>query len=166
MKPSRTVWKPQPRRPIADWLGLENKASATRGRQGPIPGSETPPYIYKSDNPLEHGDLPGRNRPARCGNPSHTGRSVTAHSGEDRIGFHPRIRNPSIPLQLRQLGDENNDPLGRNRPARCVNPSPTGRSLIGWGSYIEPAHPEVRFPSPDYKSFQTFTTQTTLGQKW
>ena len=40
----------QPRRPIADWLGLENKISATRGRQSPIPGSQLPPYICNSDN--------------------------------------------------------------------------------------------------------------------
>ena len=33
---------PKSLRPIADWLGLENKASATRVRQGPIPGSEMP----------------------------------------------------------------------------------------------------------------------------
>ena len=44
------MWKPQPRRPIADWLGLENKPSATQGRNFPIPGSEIPPYIYNSDN--------------------------------------------------------------------------------------------------------------------
>ena len=44
------MWKLQPRRPITDWLGLENKASATGGRQDPIPGSEIPPYIYNSDN--------------------------------------------------------------------------------------------------------------------
>ena len=30
--------------------GLENKASATRGRQGPILGSEIPPHIFNSDN--------------------------------------------------------------------------------------------------------------------
>ena len=36
-------------------------------------------------------------------------------------------------LQLRQHGDESGDPPGRNRPARCGNPSPTVRSLIGWG---------------------------------
>ena len=40
----------QPRRPIADWLGLENKASANRERQVVIPGLEIPPYIYNSDN--------------------------------------------------------------------------------------------------------------------
>ena len=39
-----------PAEPIADWLGLENKASATRRRQGPIAGSEIPPCIYNSDN--------------------------------------------------------------------------------------------------------------------
>ena len=45
------VEKPQPHLQIADWLGLENKASATRRRQGPIPGLEIPPYICNSDNP-------------------------------------------------------------------------------------------------------------------
>ena len=49
-KPPREVWKPQSFRPIADWLGLQNKASATRGRQGPIPGSEISPHICNSDN--------------------------------------------------------------------------------------------------------------------
>ena len=44
------MWKTQPHRPIADWLGLENNASATRGRQGPIPVSETSQCIYNSDN--------------------------------------------------------------------------------------------------------------------
>ena len=40
----------QPRRPIADWLGLENKCNPTRGRQGLIPGSEIPCKIYNPDN--------------------------------------------------------------------------------------------------------------------
>ena len=39
-----------PAEPIADWLGLENKASATRERQSLNPGSEIPSYIYNSDN--------------------------------------------------------------------------------------------------------------------
>ena len=43
------MWKTQSHWPIADWLGLESKASATRERQGPIPGSEIPPYTYNSD---------------------------------------------------------------------------------------------------------------------
>ena len=73
--------------------------------------------------------------------------------------------NPSIPLQLRQPGDENGDSPGRNRPARCGYHSPNGRSLIGWGSYMEPAHPgENRFLSPYQKSFHACTT-TTRGRK-
>ena len=45
-------------------------------------------------------------------------------------------------------------PLVEIRPARCGNPSPTGRSLIGWRSYIDPAHPGGhRFSSPDQKYF-------------
>ena len=50
VKTARMVWKPRPHRPIAYWPGLENRASATRGRQGPIPGSEIPLYMYNSDN--------------------------------------------------------------------------------------------------------------------
>ena len=42
--------EPQPSRQTADWLGLGNKASATRRRQGPIPGSELSQYICNSDN--------------------------------------------------------------------------------------------------------------------
>ena len=48
-----------------------------------------------------------------------------------KIGPHPRFRNPSKHLQLRQPSDENGDPPGRNRLARCGNPNPAGRSLIG-----------------------------------
>ena len=82
------------------------------------------------------------------------------------MGFHPRIRKPSISLQFRQPRNNNGDPPGRDRPARCGNPSPTRRSLIDWGSYIEPAHPrEDRFPSPIWRSFHTSTTQVTRGRK-
>ena len=77
------------------------------------------------------------------GNPT-----ISPHTG--RIGPHPRFSNPSIHLQLRQRGDENGDPPGRNCPARCGNPNPAGRSLIGWGPKIKPAPPgDDRFPSPD-----------------
>ena len=82
------------------------------------------------------------------------------------MGFHPRIRKPSISLQFRQPRNNNGDPPGRDRPARCGNPSPTRRSLIDWGSYIEPAHPrEDRFPSPIWRYFHTSTTQVTRGRK-
>ena len=68
-KPPRTVWKLQPRRPITDWLGLENKASATGGRQDPIPGSEIPPYIYNSDNAGTKTVIPGSTPPCTVWKP-------------------------------------------------------------------------------------------------
>ena len=86
--------------------------------------------------------------------------TISPHTGS--IGPHPRFSNPSIHLQHRQRGDENGDPPGRNRPARCGNPNTAGRSLIGWGSKIKPAPPgDDRFPSPDQKSLHTSKTLTT-----
>ena len=171
-KPPRTVLKPQPRRPMADWLGLGNKARATRGRQCPIPGSETRPYIYNSDNlgtkaiisrvepyntvwkPQSHwpvADWPG---------------IVYIYRTPERIRFHPRIKHLSNTLQFRQAGDESGDSPGRKRPARCGNSSTTGRSVIGWGSHLRPAHPgDDIFPSPGQKYFHISTTPTTRGRK-
>ena len=45
------MWKPQPYRPIADWLGRGHVASATRGEKGPSPVSFIFLHIYNSDNP-------------------------------------------------------------------------------------------------------------------
>ena len=47
---ARTVWKPQPHGPVADWLGIVQKASAPRGGYFPIPGLEVLQYLYNSDN--------------------------------------------------------------------------------------------------------------------
>ena len=69
-----------------------------------------------------------------------------------RIGSHLLIINPSITLRKRQRGDENGDSPSPNHPARCGNPSPTGRSLIGRGSYIGPAHPEQDRFHPQIKN--------------
>ena len=85
------------------------------------------------------------------GNPT-----ISPHTG--RVGPHSRFSNPTIHLQHRQREHENGDPPGRNRPARCRNPSPINRSLIGWGLYIEPAHPgEDKFLSLGQKSFHIST---------
>ena len=95
------------------------------------------------------------------GNPT-----ILTHTG--RIGPHPRFSNLSIHLQLQQRGDENGDPQGRNRPARCGNPNPASRSLSGWGSgsKIKPAPPgDDRVPPPDQKSLHTSRTPTTRGRK-
>ena len=93
------------------------------------------------------------------GNPT-----ISPHTGT--IGHHPRFSNPPIHLQLRQRGGENGDSPGRNRPARCGNPSPTGRSLTCWGSYIEPPHPEEdTFPSPNEQILLKRCNSDNLGTK-
>ena len=96
-----------------------------------------------------------------------------------RIRFYPRMRNPSIPLQRQQTGDENRDRPGRYDPAPCGNPKPhclvadrlglmepaRGESCPS-GQRRGPAAPgEDKFPSPDQKSLHTSTTSTTQGQK-
>ena len=101
---------------------------------------------------------PGRYRSARCGNPNPTGwllmgwRSWSQHTARvapranvevsphpGRIIFHPRLRNSFTPLQLQHTGEENGDPPGRYRPARCGNAYPTDWLLIGWGSCVQRA---------------------------
>ena len=93
----------------------------------------------------DNADPPGRYRSARCGNPNPTdwllidcgswsqrtarvapraNAEVLPHPG--MISSHPQVRNTSISLQIEQPGDENTDPPGRYRPARCGNPTPSG----------------------------------------
>ena len=82
------------------------------------------------------------------------------------IGAHPRFRNTSIRLQLRQPGDENGDPLGLKHTELFSNPKPDGRSLIGWGSRTMSEPPgDDRVSSPDHKSLHTSTTPITWGGK-
>ena len=50
---------------------------------------------------------------------------------------YPRIRNPFISLQLQQTRDDNADPPGRYRSARCGNPNPTDWLLIDCGSWSQ-----------------------------
>ena len=141
---------------------------------------------------------PSRYRPARCGNsnprwliadwlglmeparrescPLDQRRGPDA-SGEDKVS--PPDKNPSISLQLQQLGDENRDPPGRYHPARCGNPNPH-RLIADWLGLMEPARGESCpsgqrrgpaapgediFPSPDHASFQISTPPTTRGRK-
>ena len=92
-----------------------------------------------------------------------------------RIISHPRIRNPSIFLQLQPPGDENGDLPGRYRPARYGNPNPTRWLLNGGGSWNQRAagvaprdnvelpphperirsHPRIRNPSKSLQIQQT-----------
>ena len=52
-----------------------------------------------------------------------------------RITFYPRMKNPSIPLQLRQPWDDNGDRPGLRRSVRCGHPNPIGWLLIAYGSW-------------------------------
>ena len=156
------------------------------GRIGSHPRIRNPPrHLHLRQPGNKNGDPPGRYRPARCGNPNSTladwscsqraarvaprdNVQVPPHRG--MIGSLRRIRNPSmISLQptTQQPGDENSDPPGRYRPARCGNPKPTGWLLSGRGSWsqrtarIAPranvevpphpgrirSHPQIRKPS-------------------
>ena len=117
------------------------RASDTRGGQGAIPDhksfrtSTTPTYRRRTW--LSPGSIP----PRAVWKPQPGVRGASAQRHPGGIWSHPRVGNPSIHLKLQQTGDENGDPPGRYRPARCGNPNPAGRSLIGWGSRIKPASP-------------------------
>ena len=97
--------------------------------------------------------LLGRYRPTGWVNPSPTGRLLISWGSwsqrgarvapranaavppqPGRIHSHPQVRNPSMSLQAQLTGDVNANPPGRYVPARCENPSSTGRLLIGSGS--------------------------------
>ena len=84
---------------------------------------------------------------------------VPPHPG--RIRSHLRIRNSSKYLQIERPGDDNGDPSGRYRPARCGSSNPTGRLMAGWCSSSQraaivalranvevPPHPRRIFPIP------------------
>ena len=123
-------------------LGATPPVSPNPGRNGPHRSGPHPRFRHPSISLQlryprdENRFFPGPHRPARCGNPNPTRRSLIgwgawSESNPGRIGPHPRFRIPSISLQLRHPGGENGSPPGWHRPARCGNPNPAGRSLIG-----------------------------------
>ena len=127
--PTRTVWKSQPHCLSANRLVI---------MQSTLPGednilSSNPNVFRTSTNPTDRGqNLPsfGRYRPAWYGNPNATGWSLIGSGSwsqchRERIRFHPRSRNVSVPPQLRRTGVENSGRQGRYRPARCGHPNPT-----------------------------------------
>ena len=92
--------------------------------------------------------------------------------------FYPRMRNPSISLQLQQSGDENGHPRVDTAP-RGVE-IPPHQLVADWLALMEPARGkscpsgerrgpaapgEDNFPSPDQKSFHLPTNPTTRGRK-
>ena len=111
-------------------------------------------YLQLQQTGDENGDSLGRYRSARCGSPNRIGwlpidwgswsQHVARVSPQDNVEvppdprrtiYHPRIRNASMYLQLRQNRDENADLPGLFRSARCGNPNRISRLLIGWGSW-------------------------------
>ena len=85
----RTVWKPQPHRLVADWLGLmepargENclseqpRGPATPGEDGSHPRIKPLSISLQLQQPGdENADPPGRCRPTWCENPNQTGWSL------------------------------------------------------------------------------------------
>ena len=116
--------------------------------QSHYPRAPPPPALGQSGGEARAAGVAPR------GNPT-----ISPHTG--MIGPHPWFSNPSVHLQLRLSGDENGDPPGRNRPARCGNPNPAGRSLISWGSKMKPAPPgDHRVPSPGQKYLHKSATPT------
>ena len=88
------------------------------------------------------------------------------------------MTNPSIPLQLQQPADENGDPLGRYRAARCGNPTPLTDCRIlgarGASAHLElpsgqrrglAAPGEDNFPFPDRNSFHVSTIPANRGRQ-
>ena len=93
------------------------------------------------------------------------------------------IIDTSIFLQLQQPRDENGDPPGRYRLARCGNLNHTGWLLIGWGSWSQCAarvdpranvevasltgrlwfHPRIRNPSKSLQ-LQEMGTKTVIAR--
>ena len=64
------MWKPQPRRTTADWLGLEKKPAPPGDDRVSSRDQKSPRHLQLRQPGDEHGDPPGLNRPARCGNPA------------------------------------------------------------------------------------------------
>ena len=77
---------------------------------------------------------------------------------------HPRMRKPSMHLQLQHTGDEAVAPGVDTAPHGVETPTP----LADWLGFVE-AMPsgEDKVSSPDQKSFHTSTTPTNRGrQRW
>ena len=144
------MWKPQPHWLVADWLGLkelardesfpsgQRRGPATPGEDRALSPDQKSFHISTTNSKKpgdDNGDPPGRYRPARCGNPNHTGwllmgwgsrsqRAVRVASPAKievaplmgRLRSNPRIRNLSIFLQFQQTGHQDGDPTGRYRP--------------------------------------------------
>ena len=104
----------------------------------PPPDHGILPCTYYSNKPGTKIDPPGRYRPARYGNPNHTGRLP------DWLGFvepaPPRDENVPTPVHKTSYIYSSNEsgkklgyPKGRHRPAQSGYPC-SGYTIVGWGS--------------------------------
>ena len=108
-------------------LSLDHKSlhiSATnsnnQGSKPGIPRVDTAPHGVETPTTLVAHWL-GLMEPARGdGCLSCRGRGCAA---QGRVRSHPRVRNPSMSLQLQQTGNRDGDPTGRYRPTQCGNPT-------------------------------------------
>ena len=153
------------------WGSWSQRAARVAPRANEVPPHRgsivSHPRISNSSKSLQpqqpgdgNGDLPGRYRPARCGNSNPTGWlligwgswsqrtarvsprinvEVLPHPG--RIKSQPRKRDHSLSLQLPQPWDENGDPSGQQRQARCGNPN-TRWLIADWLELMESARGE------------------------
>ena len=96
----------------------------TRRRTRRSPGSIPPRRVWKPQPHWVIADWLGLMEPGAAKVAPRANAEVPPHPG--RIIFHPRVRIPSISIQIQQPGDENADPPGRYRPPGCGNPNPTG----------------------------------------
>ena len=94
---------------------------------------------------------------ARTQSKRHPG-TIRSHRG---IGIHPHVYNFDNPGTNTHITG-----LDAYFPARCENPNPTGRSLIGLGSYVEPSPPwEDGIPPPVQRSFHISKTSPNRERK-
>ena len=112
--PRRTVCKPQPHRPIANWLGLEYKQRHP-GTIGSHPRIGNPSITLQIQQPGDKKRVPpGRHRSARCGNPNHTDSTTLSGWGSFEVPphagtkiFHPKTKSFQkciTPTNRRRLG--------------------------------------------------------------
>lgn len=106
------MWEPIPHRPVADWLGTKNKASATRRRQRTTPRLEIPPYIYNFNTDFPRVD-------------------TVPHGVETPTPLALLLRgsgNFEVPPQMRT---KQNAPLVDTAQHGVETPTPLAPSLIG-----------------------------------
>ena len=141
------------------WGSWSQRAARVAPRANEVPPHRgsivSHPRISNSSKSLQpqqpgdgNGDLPGRYRPARCGNSNPTGWLLIGWGSwshraarvalpaivevaplTGRLRSHPRIRNPSMSLQFRQIWNRDGDPTV-DTAQHSVESPPQGTPLL------------------------------------